>query len=57
MHDIKYAGVDGWSKSSLLRSVLAVAGCTAIVITMLDEFAWLLHLVSFGPAGLFVGDV
>lgn len=57
VHDIKYAGVDVLSKLSSLRSGLAEAGCTAIVITMLDEVAWLLNLVSFGPADLFVGDV
>lgn len=44
VHDIKYAGVDVSSKLSSLRSALAEAGCTAIVITMLDEVAWLLNL-------------
>lgn len=52
VHDIKYAGVDVSSKLSSLRSGLAEAGCTTIVITMLDEVAWLLNLVSFGPTGI-----
>ncbi|XP_020272756.1 probable Xaa-Pro aminopeptidase P, partial [Asparagus officinalis] len=44
VHDIKYAGVDASSKLSSLRAGLAEAGCTAIVVTMLDEVAWLLNL-------------
>ena len=53
VHDIKYAGVDVSSKLSSLRSALAEAGCTAIVITMLDEVAWLLNLVNFDQLTLF----
>ncbi|KAK1258947.1 hypothetical protein QJS04_geneDACA010229 [Acorus gramineus] len=44
VHDIKYAGVDVTSKLSSLRCVLTEAGTTAIVISMLDEVAWLLNL-------------
>ncbi|KAJ0982680.1 hypothetical protein J5N97_010935 [Dioscorea zingiberensis] len=44
VHNIKYAGVDVSSKLSSLRSELLEAGCTAIVISMLDEVAWLLNL-------------
>ncbi|CAA0815562.1 Metallopeptidase M24 family protein [Striga hermonthica] len=44
LHDLKYAGVDVSSKLSSLRSELANAGSSAIVITMLDEIAWLLNL-------------
>lgn len=44
VHDIKYAGVDVNSKISSLRSGLVEAGCNAIVITMLDEIAWMLNL-------------
>ncbi|XP_020096421.1 probable Xaa-Pro aminopeptidase P isoform X5 [Ananas comosus] len=44
VHDIKYAGVDVLSKLSSLRSVLVENGCTAIVISMLDEVAWLLNM-------------
>ncbi|KAJ6828090.1 putative Xaa-Pro aminopeptidase P [Iris pallida] len=44
VHDIKYAGVDISSKLSFVRSELVAAGCTAIIITMLDEVAWLLNL-------------
>ncbi|XP_039140309.1 aminopeptidase P2 [Dioscorea cayenensis subsp. rotundata] len=44
VHEIKYAGVDVSSKLSSLRSELFEAGCTAIVISMLDEVAWLLNL-------------
>ncbi|KAL5986602.1 Aminopeptidase P2 [Asimina triloba] len=47
VHDIKYAGVDASSKLSSLRSELIEAGSTAIVISMLDEIAWLLNVVSF----------
>ncbi|KAF5463412.1 hypothetical protein F2P56_019329 [Juglans regia] len=44
MHDLKYAGLDVASKLSLLRSELVDAGSSAIVISMLDEVAWLLNL-------------
>lgn len=44
VHDIKYAGVDISSKLSSLRSQLTEASCTAIVVSMLDEIAWLLNL-------------
>ncbi|GFQ00200.1 probable xaa-pro aminopeptidase p [Phtheirospermum japonicum] len=44
LHDLKYAGVDVSSKLSSLRSELTYAGSSAIVITMLDEIAWLLNL-------------
>ncbi|KAF5191693.1 Xaa-pro aminopeptidase [Thalictrum thalictroides] len=44
LHDLKYAGVDVKSKLSSLRSELTVAGASAIVISMLDEVAWLLNL-------------
>lgn len=44
VHDIKYAGVDVSSKLSTLRSELMEASCTSVVISMLDEIAWLLNL-------------
>ncbi|KAG0479053.1 hypothetical protein HPP92_013772 [Vanilla planifolia] len=44
VHDIKYAGVDLSSKLSTLVSELVEANCTAVVISMLDEIAWLLNL-------------
>ncbi|MQL95792.1 hypothetical protein Taro_028464, partial [Colocasia esculenta] len=44
VHDIRYAGVDVFTKLSSLRAELHEAGCTAIVISMLDEIAWLLNL-------------
>ncbi|CAI9102219.1 OLC1v1000452C2 [Oldenlandia corymbosa var. corymbosa] len=44
LHDLKYAGIDVLSKLSSLRSELSDAGCSAIVISMLDEIAWLLNL-------------
>lgn len=44
LHDPKYAGVDVSSKLSSLRSELAHADCSAIIISMLDEIAWLLNL-------------
>lgn len=47
VHDLKYAGVDAVSKLSNLRSQLLDAGSSAIVISMLDEIAWLLNLVIF----------
>lgn len=47
IHDIKYAGLDVSSKLSNLRSELIEAGSSAIVISMLDEVAWLLNLVIF----------
>lgn len=45
IHDLKYAGVDVATKLSSLRSELLDAGSSAIVISMLDEIAWLLNLV------------
>ncbi|XP_057778182.1 aminopeptidase P2 [Salvia miltiorrhiza] len=44
VHDLKYAGVDVSSKLSSLRSELSSADSSAIVISMLDEIAWLLNL-------------
>ncbi|KAK9139784.1 hypothetical protein Scep_009465 [Stephania cephalantha] len=44
IHDIKYAGLDVASKLASLRSELSKAGSSAIVISMLDEVAWLLNL-------------
>ncbi|XP_024993526.1 probable Xaa-Pro aminopeptidase P [Cynara cardunculus var. scolymus] len=44
VHDHKYAGVDVSTKLSNLRSELTDAGSSAIVISMLDEIAWLLNL-------------
>ncbi|XP_078181466.1 metallopeptidase M24 family protein [Carex rostrata] len=44
VHDIKYAGADVASKLSYLRSQLSENGCTAIVVSMLDEVAWLLNM-------------
>lgn len=44
VHDHKYAGVDVSTKLSNLRCELADAGSSAIVISMLDEIAWLLNL-------------
>lgn len=44
VHDMKYAGSDVSSKLSSLRSTLMEAGANAIVISMLDEVAWLLNL-------------
>nr|XP_043620664.1 aminopeptidase P2 [Erigeron canadensis] len=44
LHDLKYAGVDVSTKLSNLRSELADSGSSAIVISMLDEIAWLLNL-------------
>ncbi|XP_057960476.1 aminopeptidase P2 [Malania oleifera] len=44
IHDLKYAGVDVSSKLSSLRSELIDAGSSAVVISMLDEVAWLLNL-------------
>ncbi|XP_078429989.1 metallopeptidase M24 family protein isoform X2 [Wolffia australiana] len=44
VHDIKYAGIDVSAKISSLRSQLNEAGCTAIIISMLDEIAWLLNV-------------
>ena len=47
VHDLKYAGLDVASKMSSLKSDLVDAGSSAIVISMLDEVAWLLNLVIF----------
>ncbi|XP_051123417.1 aminopeptidase P2 [Andrographis paniculata] len=44
LHDLKYAGVDVSSKLASLRSELNNAGSSSIVISMLDEIAWLLNL-------------
>ncbi|KAK9735416.1 hypothetical protein RND81_04G204600 [Saponaria officinalis] len=45
LHELKYAGVDVSWKLSWLRSELATAGCSSIIVTKLDEIAWLLNLV------------
>ena len=45
VHDLKYAGIDASSKLSSLRAQLKESGCTAIIVSMLDEIAWLLNLV------------
>jgi Xaa-Pro aminopeptidase len=47
VHDIKYAGIDVPSKLSFIRSQLAENACDAVVISMLDEVAWLLNMVMF----------
>lgn len=47
LHDLKYAGMDVSSKLSNLRSELSEAGSSAIVVSMLDEIAWILNLVTF----------
>ncbi|KAI3810551.1 hypothetical protein L1987_20170 [Smallanthus sonchifolius] len=44
VHELEYAGVDVSTKLSNLRSELANHGSSAIVISMLDEVAWLLNL-------------
>ncbi|KAG4177366.1 hypothetical protein ERO13_A11G295400v2 [Gossypium hirsutum] len=44
VHDMKYAGLDVASKLSSLRAELVGTGASAIVISMLDEVAWLLNL-------------
>jgi Xaa-Pro aminopeptidase len=44
VHDIKYAGIDVPSKLSFIRSHLAENECDAVVISMLDEVAWLLNM-------------
>lgn len=44
VHELKYAGTDVASKLLSLRSELVEAGSSAIVISMLDEVAWLLNL-------------
>lgn len=54
VHDLKYAGVDVSSKLANLRSGLDDSGSSAIVISMLDEIAWLLNLVSFLHPSLYV---
>ncbi|MFS7946137.1 putative xaa-Pro aminopeptidase [Helianthus anomalus] len=44
VHDLKYAGVEVSTKLSNLRAELTDHGSSAIVISMLDEIAWLLNL-------------
>uniref|UniRef100_A0ACD5X7F9 Uncharacterized protein n=1 Tax=Avena sativa TaxID=4498 RepID=A0ACD5X7F9_AVESA len=44
VHAIKYAGIDVPSKLSFVRSQLAENGSDAVVISMLDEVAWLLNM-------------
>ncbi|XP_010426246.1 PREDICTED: probable Xaa-Pro aminopeptidase P isoform X2 [Camelina sativa] len=44
IHDLKYAGVDVASKLLTLRNQIMDAGASAIVISMLDEIAWVLNL-------------
>lgn len=47
VHELKYAGLDVASKLSSLRLELVQAGSSAIVISTLDEIAWLLNLVMY----------
>ncbi|XP_020212955.1 aminopeptidase P2 [Cajanus cajan] len=72
VHDLKYAGLDVATKLSSLRSELDGVGTSAIIISMLDEIAWLLNLrgsdiphspvvyayliVEIGGAKLFIDD-
>lgn len=44
LHDLKYAGIDVAAKLSSLQSKLKDSGSSAIVISILDEIAWLLNL-------------
>ncbi|KAI7745417.1 hypothetical protein M8C21_016570 [Ambrosia artemisiifolia] len=44
VHELKYAGVDVSTKLANLRSELTNHGSSAILISMLDEVAWLLNL-------------
>eukprot|EP00252_Welwitschia_mirabilis_P023369 TRINITY_DN6584_c0_g1_i1.p1 TRINITY_DN6584_c0_g1~~TRINITY_DN6584_c0_g1_i1.p1 ORF type:complete len:717 (-),score=142.42 TRINITY_DN6584_c0_g1_i1:201-2351(-) len=44
VHDIKFAGLDVPTKLDSLKRNLREAGATAIVISMLDEVAWLLNM-------------
>ncbi|XP_045831287.1 aminopeptidase P2-like [Trifolium pratense] len=44
VHDLKYAGLDVASKLSSRRSELVKAGSSAIIVSALDEIAWLLNL-------------
>lgn len=44
VHDINFAGVDVVTKLQNLRKDLGLAGATAIIVTMLDEIAWLFNL-------------
>ena len=46
VHDIKYAGIEVTTKLQNLRKELSMAGASAIIVTMLDEVAWLFNLVS-----------
>lgn len=45
VHELRYAGVDVATKLTNLRKELVNAGASAIIITMLDEVAWLLNVV------------
>lgn len=45
VHELRYAGVDVATKLANLRKELVSAGATAMVVTMLDEVAWLLNMV------------
>ncbi|EFJ37374.1 hypothetical protein SELMODRAFT_403651 [Selaginella moellendorffii] len=44
VHDLIYAGVDVAMKLSDARKKLSAAGATGVVITMLEEVAWLFNL-------------
>ncbi|EFJ27571.1 hypothetical protein SELMODRAFT_411692 [Selaginella moellendorffii] len=44
VHDLIYAGVDVAMKLSDARKKLSTAGATGVVITILDEVAWLFNL-------------
>jgi hypothetical protein len=45
VHELRYAGIDVATKLANLRKELSSVGATAMVVTMLDEVAWLLNMV------------
>lgn len=41
---VKYAGIDRRTKTGLVRSAMTAEGCGAIVLSVLDEIAWVLNI-------------
>lgn len=56
VHDIKYAGVESKHKIKQLQDALAKQNCWGLLVTMLDEIAWLFNLrgsdIAFNPVFL-----
>ncbi|CAH1408360.1 unnamed protein product [Nezara viridula] len=44
VHPIEYAGVHWYHKVAMVRDAMKIEGCDSLVVTALDEIAWLLNI-------------